>query len=483
MTTVHGTGFDGNFLRPHHVVLEFSSDGQVTLQGMAQPAGHLLRDIRFSDRLGSLPRFIYLPGGITVESHDNDGIDAALIASRKRPSTSWIHWLEKHSAVALVSTLVLVAIVAAGFHFGLPLLARRTAAQVPVELEIKAGDAALASIGGLLGPSTLSRTERQRVTRQLLLLTHGDRLRLPMRLEFRAMSGGQANAFALPGGIIIVSDELVRLTDIDEEITAVLAHEIAHVELRHGLQSLLRSSFALLVVSTLTGDLSTLTTFAGTLPFLILQNGYSREFEREADVFAGVLLAEHGIPPRHLASVLRKLESTSPAHGHNISYLSTHPGTDERVRLIDPNGDHPVLPRQAPRRIVPPSAPLPVPAHTDTITSPLDVPTAIARERAAYSFPVLDTQPRPLHQVQPVYPENLRKLGISGEVLVDFVVDRGGDVRSPYAVEMLAHPQLQAAALHAVQQWKFTPGTHQGKPANARVRITMSFVIDETSPQ
>ena len=65
----------------------------------------------------------------------------------------------------------------------------------------------------------------------------------------------------------------LRLNRRSFTIAAVLAHELGHVERRHGLQSVLRNSAALLVVSTITGDLSTLSTFSATLPFLLLQYG------------------------------------------------------------------------------------------------------------------------------------------------------------------------------------------------------------------
>lgn len=131
-----------------------------------------------------------------------------------------------------------------------------------------------------------------------------------------------------------MADELVHATVNDEEIAAVLAHELGHIEQRHGLQSVLRNSSALILVAGLTGDLSTLSTFSATLPFLLLHYGYAREFEREADAFATELLEKAGISPARLADMLETLDSLRPSSGPDFSYLSTHPSTVDRIRLL-----------------------------------------------------------------------------------------------------------------------------------------------------
>ncbi len=476
MTFVHGTYFDGDFLRPHQATLEFSSDGQVTLRTETRTEIFAVAKLDISDRLGNVPRFLRLPDGGTVETLDNDGVDAALLAARRRQGTAWIHRLEAHSAIAAIATMLLVLIVAGSLHFGLPELARRTAEQVPVELETKAGEAALASINHLFRRSDLSRAERARVTRQLERLAASRSFRMTPRVEFRSLGGAHANAFALPGGIIVVSDELVKLTEVDEEIAAVLAHEIGHVELRHGMQSLLRSSFALLIVTSLTGDLSTLTTFAGSLPFVLLQNGYTREFEREADSYARDLLTTQGINPGHLASILRKLEAVTASQGAKLNYFNTHPGTDERVRAIDPEGHHPALPRRA---LASPEATIAVTAKP----SATPLPPEVVAMRSVYSFPALDTEPVVIHGPPPADPGTPPLGNLESQVIVDFVVDRGGDVRLPYIVNRTAHPAYQASVLRTIETWKFSPGIAQGEPANAQLRLTFVFKPEDKVPQ
>jgi len=135
--------------------------------------------------------------------------------------------------------------------------------------------------------------------------------------------------------LLVVSAALGALAN-DEELAAVLAHEIGHWQLRHGLQGVLRSSAALLLVSTVSGDLSALTTFAGTIPFVLLQRGYSREFEEAADAYAVDLLRQADISVAHFATILKKLENARPGSGQDLTYLSTHPATHDRIKRVNP---------------------------------------------------------------------------------------------------------------------------------------------------
>ena len=94
----------------------------------------------------------------------------------------------------------------------------------------------------MLSPTTLTH-ERQiklRADFDTFLKAAGDTT--PYQIEFRAMKGQGANAFALPSGTIVISDELVLLAEDDREIVAVLAHECAHVRHRHVLRAVLQNS-------------------------------------------------------------------------------------------------------------------------------------------------------------------------------------------------------------------------------------------------
>jgi Zn-dependent protease with chaperone function len=166
---------------------------------------------------------------------------------------------------------------------------------------------------------------------------------------FRASKGLGANAFALPDGTIIFTDDMVKLSADDDELLAVLAHEIGHVVHRHGLRTLVQNSLFAFVVLAITGDVhGTSHMFLG-LPVLLTELSYSRDFEREADDFALSYLMRQGISPVHFANLMRRIEKkraaeTAPSNngGHGPTpksgwqdFLSTHPSMKERLRRFD----------------------------------------------------------------------------------------------------------------------------------------------------
>lgn len=328
---------DGQQLASRAVGLEFSGDGTLRLTDGELTRTIPLTDIAATTRLGRVPRFLRLPDGATLEVPAHDELDAALSTARA-PSrlATLLHLLESHSAAAATATLLLVASVGLSLWLGLPALARHVAMAVPASLEEKAGHTAAYFFNYQVGQSRLTDTQTRQAKEPLKKLLQARKLHVTPQLYFRDMR--VVNAFALPGGSIVVSDSLVRLLLQEKNgadlLAAVYAHEIAHVERRHGLQLVLRSSAALLAVATVTGDLSTLTTFSGTLPYLLIQRGYAREFESEADADAVTLLRAAQIAPTALADALALLEKDRPKSGADFSYLSTHPSPDDRIRLL-----------------------------------------------------------------------------------------------------------------------------------------------------
>ena len=145
----------------------------------------------------------------------------------------------------------------------------------------------------------------------------------------RGMSLG-ANAFALPSGIIVVTDELITLSGNDDELMAIFAHEINHVKRRHALRSILQSTGIFFLVTLLTGDVTSIANFASILPALLIENGYSRDFEREADHEAGSLLITLGKGTGPFQDILRKIDSSHP-QTLKLGVFSTHPETLQRI--------------------------------------------------------------------------------------------------------------------------------------------------------
>jgi protein TonB len=92
----------------------------------------------------------------------------------------------------------------------------------------------------------------------------------------------------------------------------------------------------------------------------------------------------------------------------------------------------------------------------------------------------LDQQPVARFQARPQYPFEMRRAGIAGEVLVDFIVDSNGDVRNAYAVRS-SQREFEAAAVQAVSKWKFRPGKKNGRNVNTHMQVPIVFTLNEES--
>lgn len=337
MTEIPATYFDGRTSQPRAVTLRWhTADAVLELRGDATDLRYPRRDVTVESRLGRGPRFIRLADGGRCEVADNDTLDAILATWAPTPASAWLHRLETSWTQVLLATVLLAALGWATIHFGLPWAARQVAFLLPAGLTRTLGDQTLATLDQTILQHTQLTHERQLALRaqfaQFLAQT-GDTA--PHTIEFRAMKGAVANAFALPSGTIVLTDELVFLAGDDREILAVLAHECGHVAHRHALRAVLQNSAVFVVIALITGDVSSATAFGGAIPAFLLQSKFSRAFEREADTYAVQALRRAGLAPDHLATMLDRL---SQSHGATDSkvlhYLGTHPPSAERIEAI-----------------------------------------------------------------------------------------------------------------------------------------------------
>ncbi|MET0341404.1 MAG: M48 family metallopeptidase [Polyangiales bacterium] len=159
------------------------------------------------------------------------------------------------------------------------------------------------------------------------------------KLEVRVLDGPTVNAFALPGGFIVVYTGLLRVTERPEQLAGVLAHEIAHVTERHGMRRIAQSVGVVALVQLLFGDVSGIAAIAVELLREGAINSYSREQESEADHDGVQTMARAGLDPRALAeffAILRKQQHDLPSA---LSWLGTHPDLGARIARVNAEAD------------------------------------------------------------------------------------------------------------------------------------------------
>lgn len=307
------------------------SGSSVKLIGANVDKSYSANQIRVSPRIGRADRFVELPDGAQLQCRDTPLLDRL---PQEGKTEGFVAWLEQRWPIAMAALAITVAGIGMGYVYGLPVLAEKIAERVPFEYERNLGDQAIAWLDQqeMFQPSELDEDTRKELTGGFTRLSQGLPRQSQLRLEFRNAPFVGPNAFALPGGIVVITDQMIDLAESPEEVYAVLAHEIGHVERRHSLRHIIQNSVTAAVAAAFTSDVSSLTLAVSGIPVLLAQARYSREFETEADTFGFALLKRNDISPENFATLMERLSANrNPRTEGRMAFLSTHPVTAERI--------------------------------------------------------------------------------------------------------------------------------------------------------
>ncbi len=191
-----------------------------------------------------------------------------------------------------------------------------------------------------IGERALEQLEREHVLTQEGLAAQavgdiGARLTQGSRYKYRwyVSDEGEVNAYALPGGIIVVNAGMIEAAGSAEELAGVLAHEVQHVEHRHTLQQMIHTAGWAAVLAVVLGDVSAIT---GIVIHQLGNLRNSRKLETQADVEGLKAMARAGIPLDGLPVLFRKLEKEQRRlGGEGIALLRSHPATEERIAELE----------------------------------------------------------------------------------------------------------------------------------------------------
>jgi Zn-dependent protease with chaperone function len=239
--------------------------------------------------------------------------------------------------------LVLVAICAAMalLWAGFPVAVRVTAAVIPVSWERALGDWVLddvLEVLALFNNGEAELCEDETGTAALATLTGELAAASGSPYDFRVLvvDFGMTNAFALPGGAIVIFDGLIEFAETPEEVAGVLAHEMAHVIKRHGTEALLRGYGLELLIEALTGSAGG--GVAGGIGETLLGLSYSRDAEGEADRTGIQLLQDAGLRADGIGRFFERFDAGPGDTPAALNLLSTHPSSETRARLADEAG-------------------------------------------------------------------------------------------------------------------------------------------------
>ena len=332
--------FDGVVSAERAVHLRIS-DGELLITGEGVRRAITLTHVRWPERARHGLRIVHFDEGGSVHARDNGLWDAWCDAngftqgSISRIEGSW-RWVA-------ASLLMLAGLAVVLQLWGIPILARSLLGAIPVSADVAIGRTALDAIDQQwMRPSKLSVAEQERLRTEFAKVAASlppDRLP-PWQLVFRHSSIGP-NALALPGGTIVLTDELVALVPGDDEVVmGVLAHELGHLQRRHGMRMLVQAGVLASLSALVLGDFSTM---LASVPVLLGHAAYSREAEQEADIEAVRTLHAAGIRPRVMLRFFEAIAvARSAAKGDGVakddSWLgiafATHPADADRIRLF-----------------------------------------------------------------------------------------------------------------------------------------------------
>ena len=332
--------------------------------------------VAISDRLGNTERKLTLADGSLFTTHDNDAIDNFINSSQGSSTGSkWSLRLHRHETkmTSVLTMLVLTIVFVFSFiKWGVPWTSQTVAHALPQATGDFIGKQSLKFADGyFLQPTKISDTEQQDIQSRFetRLKRFGGDDRIHYQIHFRDMNiNGLSlpNAFALPSGDIVLTDKFIDLSKNDDEIDAVLLHEMGHVVERHGLEMLTQNSLTTMIVILVLGNPDGISEVATGLGTALVSSHYSRQYETEADEFAFNKMLEIGVNPQAFVDILSRMEDYSTTvtdtkdvddttHQHEgddedeidnekveeveedklSDFLSSHPNTQLRIKMAE----------------------------------------------------------------------------------------------------------------------------------------------------
>jgi Zn-dependent protease with chaperone function len=269
-----------------------------------------------------------------LEYHNDNPLANILLGYLPRPKSGLEIVAKEYNAI-LKGTLVGIAIfstIAALVYFVFfPFLASYIASKIPVSTEIALGEKFYESF---IGNSEID------ANKTILLNDFARKIDFETKypLKFTIVKDKQVNAFALPGGNVVVYSGILEKLKSSEELVALLSHEVIHVKERHSLKGLARSLAGSLLISIIFGDTGSLGNLLANQADKMYHLGFSRSMEKEADLEGLEIMFHNHINQQGMLHLMERLHEEEKKGGSKmLTYLNSHPMTEERITYIKEN--------------------------------------------------------------------------------------------------------------------------------------------------
>jgi len=223
-------------------------------------------------------------------------------------------------------------VVGLGLFASIQSISGRLVGFIPIEADVKLG----AFVGEAMdkeGPEVKEAVIVQPVQQIVDKLTAN--IEEEWEFDVHVIDADIQNAYALPGGYIVVYTGLIEDTERPEQLAGVLAHEISHVTQRHGMARILEAAGVALVFDMLLGNVEGMVAFGAEIFSASAVNTYSRDSETDADVEGLKLMVEAGIDPTGMVEFFQIMEQEEDELTELIPlWMRSHPEHEERIVVL-----------------------------------------------------------------------------------------------------------------------------------------------------
>ncbi len=317
--------FDGKSSKPYTVFVRIEGDTIIIQKEDAEERVWLRNDFRETDLTSAI---ITLRHGNTypfeqLEITDPDFIHAYRQTFRVGITKRWLHFGSAGSLLLLISGFIVSIVL--GYMYVLPFVADRVAQHFPQDYEV--------SMGQQLMDSYLNDAKiDDEKTKNINLFFKQLHIETTYPVKIVVVKDSIINAFAMPGGGIVVYDAMLKRMDKPDQLAALLSHEFSHVQLKHATRNIFRSIAGSLFISMVLSD-------ANGIANLVVENAhqlrnlqYSRELEHEADANGLNILRQNRIDTRGMSDLFELLKQQQSFEPDEL--FSTHPELESRIEFV-----------------------------------------------------------------------------------------------------------------------------------------------------
>lgn len=312
-----------------------------------------LSSLKVSSRLGNVERKLTLEDGSVFATYENDKIDDYF--KDVKNVNSILHTLESHLGLTFVALFTTLLVGFVFFKWGIPWTSKHIAHALPHKTNLLIAKNSFKFLDKyILDESNLSKERKEEIRKhfKVKLLPLNENKEVEYKINFRAWNqDGLAipNALALPSGDIILTDKFVKLCKTQEEMDAVMLHEMGHVVHRHTLEMVIEGTFMSVAVMVIAGDSNVMADMGIGIGSLLASSNFSRDHESEADSYAFKKMLTVHIDPASFSNIMermmayieeerqlpKKKKKSKKVKKDMFDYLSSHPSTQKRIELAN----------------------------------------------------------------------------------------------------------------------------------------------------